>query len=83
MIIHGDTNDKTKNSPFQNTRNNEFVILCSLHRICRIRTVFCVDMASACRVLLGAGVYASHGYERSHVEGVKNTFDLLAAYVVL
>lgn len=33
--------------------------------------------------LIGPGVYASHGYERSHVEGVKNTFDLLAAYVVL
>lgn len=31
--------------------------------------------------LIGAGVYASHGYERSHKEGVKNTFALLAAYL--
>lgn len=31
--------------------------------------------------LIGPGVYASHNYERSHVEGVKNTFLLLAAYV--
>lgn len=31
--------------------------------------------------LIGAGVYASHGYERSHVDGVKNTFDLIKAYV--
>lgn len=27
--------------------------------------------------LIGAGVYASHGYERSHIEGVRNTFELL------
>ena len=31
--------------------------------------------------LIGAGVYASHGYERSHVDGVKNTFELLNAYL--
>ena len=30
--------------------------------------------------LIGAGVYASHGYERSHVDGVRNTFELIAAY---
>ncbi|MFR6406342.1 MAG: hypothetical protein ACLUN6_03820 [Holdemanella sp.] len=27
--------------------------------------------------LIGAGVYASHGYERSHVEGVENTLRLI------
>lgn len=32
--------------------------------------------------LIGAGVYASHGYERSHVDGVRNTFELLKAYLV-
>ncbi|HMM30584.1 MAG TPA: M42 family metallopeptidase [Clostridia bacterium] len=31
--------------------------------------------------LIGAGVYASHGYERSHVDGVKNTLELLKAYL--
>ena len=31
--------------------------------------------------LIGAGVYASHGYERSHVDGMKNTFGLLKAYL--
>ena len=31
--------------------------------------------------LIGAGVYASHGYERSHKDGVKNTFGLLRAYL--
>ena len=30
--------------------------------------------------LIGAGVYASHGYERSHIEGVENTLKLLSAY---
>ena len=31
--------------------------------------------------LIGAGVYASHGYERSHVDGVRNTHELLKIYV--
>ena len=31
--------------------------------------------------LIGAGVYASHGYERSHRDGVENTFKLLRAYL--
>ncbi len=31
--------------------------------------------------LIGAGVYASHGYERSHRDGVLNTFLLLTAYL--
>ncbi len=30
--------------------------------------------------LIGAGVYASHGYERSHMEGVYNTLLVLAGY---
>lgn len=32
--------------------------------------------------LIGAGVYASHGYERSHVDGVENTLRLLKAYLI-
>ena len=31
--------------------------------------------------LIGAGVYASHGYERSHMKGVENTLRLIEAYV--
>ncbi len=30
--------------------------------------------------LIGAGVYASHGYERSHKDGVENTLKLLIKY---
>lgn len=32
--------------------------------------------------LIGAGVYASHGYERSHIDGVRNTLELLKAYTI-
>ena len=31
--------------------------------------------------LIGPGVYASHNYERSHMDGVRNTFELLKTYV--
>ena len=31
--------------------------------------------------LIGAGVYASHGYERSHKKGVEATLKLLDAYL--
>ena len=31
--------------------------------------------------LIGPGVYASHGYERTHREGVENTLRLLAAHI--
>ena len=31
--------------------------------------------------LIGAGVYASHGYERSHIDGVMNTLKLLCGYL--
>lgn len=32
--------------------------------------------------LIGSGVYASHGYERTHREGVKNTFELALNYIL-
>jgi putative aminopeptidase FrvX len=31
--------------------------------------------------LIGPGVYASHGYERSHMDGIYNTLKLLQAYL--
>ena len=33
--------------------------------------------------LIGPGVYASHGYERSHIDGVSNTLKLLVSYLSL
>ncbi len=32
--------------------------------------------------LIGPGVYASHGYERTHIDGLTNTFDLLCGYLL-
>lgn len=32
--------------------------------------------------LIGAGVYASHGYERSHIDGVLNTLKVLCGYIL-
>ena len=32
--------------------------------------------------LIGAGVYASHGYERSHVDGVWNTLKVLKGFIL-
>jgi len=37
------------------------------------------DLRHAC---VGPGIYASHGYERCHVDGIKNTFGLLSAYLL-
>ena len=34
-----------------------------------------------CHGLIGAGVYASHGYERSHADGVLNTLKTLKGYL--
>lgn len=31
--------------------------------------------------LIGPGVYASHGYERSHIDGAENTLKLLLGYI--
>ena len=31
--------------------------------------------------LIGPGVYASHNYERSHMDGVRKTYELMRAYV--
>lgn len=33
--------------------------------------------------LIGAGVFASHGYERSHIDGVLNTLKVLEGYTLL
>ncbi|HKL80823.1 MAG TPA: aminopeptidase, partial [Mobilitalea sp.] len=37
------------------------------------------DIAGA---LIGQGVHASHGMERTHIKGLENTLKLLKAYVI-
>lgn len=50
---------------------------------------YCSDAAAALvsgkdvrHALIGPGVFASHGYERTHKEGIKNTFELALHYVL-
>ena len=43
-------------------------------------------LRSGCDILhglIGAGVFASHGYERSHIDGVFNTLKVLCGYLDL
>ena len=40
-----------------------------------------VTMYDVRHALFGPGIYASHGYERGHIDGIKNTFDLLVSYL--
>lgn len=40
-----------------------------------------VSLYDVRHALIGPGIYASHGYERGHIDGIKNTFDLLLAYL--
>ena len=62
------------------------------NRIDPLRGIFIAESPKVIRValdagydlrhgLIGAGVYASHGYERSHIDGVKNTYELVKAYI--
>ena len=46
----------------------------------RICSVLCPN-ADLRHGLIGAGVYASHGYERSHRDGAENTLKVLAEYI--
>ncbi|NLN83407.1 MAG: M42 family metallopeptidase [Firmicutes bacterium] len=32
--------------------------------------------------LIGPGVYASHGYERTHIDGLKNTYKVIHSYLI-
>ncbi len=45
-----------------------------------VRNVF-TALGFAARITTKGGVYASHGYERSHIDGVYNTLKLLKEYV--
>lgn len=58
-----------------------------IHYALDIYPSYSSDASAALRVgydvragLIGPGVYASHGYERSHIDGLYETFRLLCAY---
>jgi len=76
---------------------SSYDVVCRLKKLCEDNDIdHAVDIypyySSDCDVmvraydlkhcLIGAGVYASHGYERSHVKGVENTLSLIEAYLL-
>ena len=82
---------KDRNGPYDYSMTSELIALAQANGI--DYAVDCYpsygsDAGTALRAgydiryaLIGAGVYASHGYERSHVLGVENTLHLIEAYV--
>ena len=82
---------KDSAGPFNYDLTNELVALAKengLQYALDIYPHYSSDTAAALRsgmearhALVGTGVFASHGYERTHKQGVENTLRLLAAYV--
>jgi len=82
---------KDSAGPFNYDLTNELVTLAKengLKYALDIYPHYSSDTATALRAgmearhaLVGTGVFASHGYERTHKQGVENTLKLLAAYV--
>ena len=80
---------KDSSGPYNYAMTNRLITLAREKNIAYAADVYpfySSDCSAAVRTfdvkdaLIGPGVYASHGYERSHIDGVKNTFDLLCAY---
>ncbi len=82
---------KDSSGPFNYDLTNELVALAkdnNLQYALDIYPHYSSDTAAALRsgmearhALVGTGVFASHGYERTHKQGVENTLKLLAAFV--
>lgn len=80
---------KDSAGPYDYEMTNELIALCKQHKIdyaVDVYPFYSSDAATALRAghdmrfaLIGAGVYASHGYERSHIKGVENTLCLIGA----
>ena len=80
---------KDSSGPYNYAMTNRLITLAREKNIAYAADVYpfySSDCSAAVRTfdvkdaLIGPGVYASHGYERSHTDGVKNTFDLLCAF---
>lgn len=82
---------KDSTGPYDYAMTGELVALakaCGIDYAVDVYPAYGSDAGTALRAghdvraaLIGAGVYASHGYERSHRKGVENTLRLLQAYV--
>lgn len=82
---------KDSAGPFDYHMTGELIALAkqnSIHYAADVYPSYSSDAATALRAgndvryaLIGPGVFASHGYERTHMDGVKNTYALVAAYL--
>ena len=82
---------KDSSGPYDYSMTGELIDLCQKHQLdyaVDVYPFYGSDAGAALRsgrdiryALIGAGVYASHGYERSHVKGVENTLRLMEKYV--
>ena len=82
---------KDSSGPYDYSMTGELIDLCQKHQLdyaVDVYPFYGSDAGAALRsgrdiryALIGAGVYASHGYERSHVKGVENTLRLIEKYV--
>lgn len=81
---------KDSSGPYDYSMTSELIALCKEHKLdyaVDIYPRYGSDAGTALRAghdiryaLIGAGVYASHGYERSHEKGVKNTLELIRRF---
>jgi len=82
---------KDSGGPYDYAMTGELIALCKTNGIdyaVDVYPFYGSDAGTALRAgsdirhaLIGAGVYASHGYERSHIDGVENSLRLIEAYV--
>lgn len=82
---------KDTSGPFDYDMTSRLIALCkrdSIDYAVDVYPFYSSDAATSLRAghdmrcaLIGAGVYASHGYERSHVRGVENSLRLIEAFV--
>lgn len=82
---------KDSSGPYDYAMTGELIALCKAHGIdyaVDVYPAYGSDAGTALRsghdiryALIGAGVYASHGYERSHKKGVENALCLIESYI--
>lgn len=82
---------KDSSGPYNYDMTNRLIELAAqnnLHYAADIYPYYGSDASTAVRAglearhaLIGPGVFASHGYERTHVRGIDNTLKLVCAYV--
>lgn len=82
---------KDNSGPYNRALTNQLIFLAqkaNIDHAVDIYPSYSSDASVAVRVgydvrhaLIGPGIYASHGYERTHLDGIYHTFELLRAYV--